>query len=248
MLIILRGVASRFPSPIKAALVAIYDWIRNYSYRRWVRGVFSRENMARRERLFLAVAAFIHTNRPLIGYYFEFGCNQANTMRAAWDTFHHLVDLHYVGFDSFAGLPKIEKIDEQEIWAEGRYAIAEDNFREICTSHGIPNNRLITIKGFYDASLNEKTQKSLSGKKAVFIYIDCDLYHSTIPALEFCKTFLQPGTVIAFDDWNCFLADPNKGERRAWREFCERNPDLHFESMFETGMQKAFIYTGNQSQ
>lgn len=74
--------------------------------------------------------------------------------------------------------------------------------------------------------------------------MDCDLYLSTVPVLEFVKDLLQKGTVIIFDDWNCFWADPDKGERRAWREFCERYPELGFEELVQTGMQKAFVFTG----
>ena len=50
------------------------------------------------------------------GYYFEFGCFEANTMRLAFDCFHHLFDWHYVAFDSFEGLPEIGEIDKQAIW------------------------------------------------------------------------------------------------------------------------------------
>ena len=49
---------------------------------------------------------------------------------------------------------------------------------------------------------------------------------------------------MLFDDWNCFLGDPEKGERRAWREFCEVNPELCFEPLVQTGMQASFIRLG----
>jgi O-methyltransferase len=238
-----RRLVRRLPQPINTLLLRIYNRFAGYSHRKWATNVFGRENMTRRERLFLTVAAFVHTNRPVTGYYFEFGCNNANTMRLAYDTFHRLVDWDYVAFDSFEGLPEIQEIDRQQIWGKGLYAITEKKFTQICISHGIPRDKLITVPGFYEQSLNEQTRERLAGNRAAFIYVDCDLYHSTVPVLNFCKKFLQQGTVIAFDDWNCFLADPNKGERRAWTEFLEGNPELHFESFLETGMQKAFVCT-----
>ena len=238
-----RGVANALPPPVKTLLLKPYNWLAGYQRRKWVSEVFSRENMVRRERLFLTVATFVHTNRPIEGYYFEFGCNEAHTMRLAFDSFHHLVDWHYVGFDSFEGLPEIQDIDKQQIWGKGRLATTEEKFTNICLSHGMRRDRLTTVKGFYDSSLNEATRARLSGRGAAFIYVDCDLYHSTVPVLRFCKSFLRPGTVVAFDDWNCFLADPTKGERRAWGEFLASNPELHFESFLETGMQKAFVCT-----
>jgi O-methyltransferase len=80
----------------------------------------------------------------------------------------------------------------------------------------------------------------------VLIYVDCDLYSSTVPVLRFCKDFLQLGTVIVFDDWFCFYGDPDRGERRAWAEFCQANPDLRFVNFISTNETQAFIYLGER--
>ena len=108
----------------------------------------------------------------------------------------------------------------------------------------MPRDRLTTVKGFYDASLTPQLQKRFLPRNASIIYVDCDLYASTVPVLSFIKPFLQVGTIIAFDDWNCFWADPNRGERLAWREFLDANPELHFEAFVSTHMLQSFIYTG----
>jgi hypothetical protein len=162
----------------------------------------------------------------------------------AWNSFHHLFDWTFICFDSFEGLPEIQEIDRQQIWAKGKLKMAEPDFRATCERHGIPSQRLVTVKGFFSESLNAKTRNRLGNIKAAVIYVDCDLYHSTVPVLDFCRDYLQPGTVIVFDDWNCFRADPDRGERRAWREFCERNPGLHFEQFVYNGTQNSFIFTG----
>jgi len=51
--------------------------------------------------------------------------------------------------------------------------------------------------------------------------------------------------VIVFDDWNCYHGDPEAGERRAWREFLEANPELEFVEFVSTGEGKSFIFVGN---
>ena len=66
---------------------------------RWLRYTYSRHIIAERRYLFLCMARFANVNRPIEGYYMEFGCFEANTMRLAYDSFHHLFDWHYVGFD-----------------------------------------------------------------------------------------------------------------------------------------------------
>jgi O-methyltransferase len=211
---------------------------------RWVRSTYWQFGQDQRRHVFLSIARFLHINRPVPGYYFEFGCNEANTMRMAWSSFEHLFDFHYVGFDSFEGLPEIEAIDKQVIWEKGKLAFAEQEFRRRALAHGIPANRLSTVKGFYDTSLTPELKQRLLPTHAAVIYIDCDLYASTVPVLTWIKDFLQVGTVIVFDDWFCFHGDPLRGEQRAWNEFRQQNPQLRFAEFVQTNEAKAFIYVG----
>lgn len=221
-----------------------YPLSNDYRKHKWVRDVYQRFLTIEIHRVFLSIARFMNINRPVSGYYFEFGCNEANTMRIAWDSFHHLFDLTYVGFDSFEGLPEIEEIDKQLIWEKGKLAFAEERFIRTMTSHGMPCEKLITVKGFYDDTLTEDLKARFLPAKAAVIYVDCDLYKSTVPVLTWIVDFLQKGTIIVFDDWNCFCADPERGERRAWREFQEMNPDLRFEEFVSTNEAKSFVFVG----
>ena len=200
--------------------------------------------MAERERLFQSIAYFCHVNRPMQGYYFEFGCHEANTMRLAWKHSRFLFDWTYVAFDSFEGFPEIAEIDRQEIWAQGKCATPEDQFHKMVVDAGMPADRLITVKGFYDRSLTPELRDRLLPGKAAVIYVDCDLYASTVDVLDFIVDFLQIGTIIVFDDWNCFWADPQRGERRAWTEFLARNPELAFEAFHADAMAKSFVFVG----
>jgi O-methyltransferase len=192
-----------------------------------------------RRRLFRTILRFCHVNRPASGYYMEFGCHSATTMRMAWHYFKQF-DLKYLAFDSFEGLPEIGAIDKQEIWRKGNLATAEEEFTNVVTRAGMPRDRLRTIKGFYDQSLTPDLAAQLLPTKAAVVYVDCDLYESAVPALRFSRDFLKVGTVVVFDDWDCFLADPSRGERRAWAEFLAANPDLRFEEIGRISMSIAF--------
>jgi hypothetical protein len=102
---------------------------------------------------------------------------------------------------------------------------------------------LTTVKGFYDVSLAEELKQRLQPRKAAVL---CRLrpLSSTVPVLRFLEDFLQPGTVVVFEHWNCLLADPNRGERRAWREFLAASPELRFAPFVSKGLQASFIFTG----
>jgi hypothetical protein len=200
---------------------------------------FRHEN---RRALFLRIAVFRHQNQPVEGYYFEFGCHTGRTMRLAFDAFDDLFDGQtYVGFDSFEGLPLVAPDDRMPIWREGALATSEADFRAIVTHHGMPDDRLITVKGFYEPTLTPALAARFLPTKAAVILVDCDLYASTVPVLRFVRPFLQRGTVLVFDDWFQFHGDPDRGQRRAFREFCEAHHDVRFVDFFETGEAKALI-------
>jgi hypothetical protein len=74
--------------------------------------------------------------------------------------------------------------------------------------------------------LNDHTKKTLGIKQAAVVWIDCDLYESTVPALNFITDFVQTGTIICFDDFYCFRGDPNRGESKAFKEWLLRNPKI----------------------
>lgn len=200
-----------------------------------------------REYLFLSIARFCFLNRLMDGYYFEFGCHKGRTMRLAWEYTKEPFEWVYVGFDSFAGLPEIPEIDRQPIWEQGGLATSEEDFIEIVGRGGMPRERLLTVKGFYDESLTPALAEKLLPRKASVVYVDCDLYTSTVPVLSFAKDFLRPGTIIVFDDWFCFYGDPERGERRAWAEFCRAHPGLRFTEFVNTNEAQSFIYLGERA-
>jgi hypothetical protein len=53
---------------------------------------------------------------------------------------------------------------------------------------------------------------------------------------------LQPGTIIIFDDWNCFYGDPDRGQKKAFNEFKFKYPTLVFEDFVSDAESKSFIF------
>lgn len=210
----------------------------------WIDEEFTPFDQGARERFFLSAASYLFTNkeeRLATGYYLEFGCHKGRTMAHCWRHTRHNFDLTYCGFDSFEGLPSPEGIDAHAGWSEGSFALGEAEFIAAISATGMPLERLRTIKGFYDESLTTELASELLPRKAAIIYVDCDLYSSTVPVLAFARSFLQIGTLIAFDDWNCFFGRPDRGERLAWAEFCTANPELAFEPFYSSHMMASFV-------
>jgi hypothetical protein len=162
----------------------------------------------------------------LEGDYLEFGTFRGATFVSAYHfaRLHRLRDMHFYGFDSFEGLPETKGLDANSEFAARQYACDLADFKNILKQARVPARSVTLTKGWFDQSLTEELRAGLSLKKAALIWVDCDLYSSTIPVLEWIVPYLQPGTVLIFDDWYCFKGDPRKGEQRAAAEWLERHP------------------------
>lgn len=87
---------------------------------------------------------------------------------------------------------------------------------------------MTVVKGFYSDSLPDFQWNP--GHKIALAQIDCDYYSSTVEVLNFIKDKMQHGTIIAFDDWNCFYADSKRGQRLAFGKWKEELINMfHFE-------------------
>jgi O-methyltransferase len=216
-----------------------------WTHQCWTDSIYAQFNWSVRRSVLLGISRFCELNGITNGYYFEFGCHRARTFRLAYDAFSPLHDFTYVAFDSFAGLPDVTGIDvHDDLWYRGQMCTSEPEFRSLCKGHGIPEDDFRTVKGFYVDSLTPELVVELGHLPAAVVYIDCDLYSSTVPVLNFVKKFLRPGTVIIFDDWFLYYGDPDRGERRAFAEFCAANPRLRFEPFLVNHESQSFIYIG----
>lgn len=172
---------------------------------------------------------FAHLN-AIAGDYFEFGLWQGRTFLHAWrmKKLYGFKDMHLWGFDSFQGLPTV-KPAEDEIWSTGQFSCSELKFRAILASQGVRKEEFTLVAGFYDQSLNDAQHAAMSGRKAAIVYIDCDLYESTVPVLSFIEPYLVDGTIVCFDDFYCYGGKRDQGEQQALREFLKARPDIEFQ-------------------
>ncbi len=177
------------------------------------------------------------------GDYMEFGLWQGKTF-----CFAHRMKRRFRfngmmlwGFDSFAGLPDVT--DEQDnVWQTGEFSCSEQQFRNILKRRGVRPDEYSLVPGFYAESLNDDLHQRLKGRKAAIVYIDCDLYISTIQVLRFLPQYLSNGTIICFDDYYSYKGAPDQGEQRAIGEFLAAYPQFQFLPYFDyCPVGKSFI-------
>ena len=198
-------------------------------------------------------ASFIAWNQ-VEGDYLEFGVYRgtsfAEAYRSFWSSKSSVRDgidspeirewyqrrPRFFAFDSFSGLPGGEA-ERQADYDEGAYGCSEDDFLRNIKKDGVNLDDVVTVPGFYDETLTADAKQQLNLTKASLIMIDCDLYESTVPVLDFITDLVGQGTIIIFDDWYRYQGSRHKGEQRACREWLEKNPDIELEKFWQQGPQ-----------
>ena len=163
-------------------------------------------------------------NNKMEGDYAEFGVFRGHTtIEASYAAHRHgLNDTQFRLFDSFEGLPEVSGKDGGGPFETGEFSFGRKGFENCLNKYGVDMNRVHITEGFFDETL----PKNKTDAKIAVAWIDCDLYKSTIPVLEWLTDRLVDGAVICFDDWYTFSGRPDKGEQKATAEWLEANPQL----------------------
>lgn len=152
---------------------------------------------------------------------------------------HKPSDFYFYGFDSFEGLPKSKVDGSKPAFAGGHYAVSQEFTVKKLKELGVDFTKAKLFKGFYSKELFSKLQKNNTFLPISICTVDVDIYESCVEVLDFIKDYLVAGSIILFDDYNCFFEDDNHGERRALREFEQKNPKFKKEHLFDFGWHGA---------
>jgi O-methyltransferase len=133
--------------------------------------------------------------------------------------------MKFHAFDSFEGLPETS-LDKPIQYFKGNYSADENIFLNNLRQNGVDLNKVTTTKGWFDKSLNTECVKKIDLKKIAIAYIDCDLYESTVPILNFITPFLKTGTVLIFDDWFRNGGYINNGVQGAVLDWLNKNQNI----------------------
>jgi O-methyltransferase len=149
-----------------------------------------------------------------------------------------------VGFDSFNGLPA----NEHPRWKTGVFRTNHSWHPTARQGEAVTPRTVLDL--FVACGLEAPTIQvgefstvpADCGRGAI-VHVDCDLLESARSALHAAAPVLQRGTVLLFDDWFNFRADPECGEQRAMREFLGETGIQVVEYATYATFAKAFIIT-----
>jgi O-methyltransferase len=130
-------------------------------------------------------------------------------------------------FDSFVGLPEVKKdsVDSDSphvvdgVWSSGSLKGVSPEELSLMISPHLNSDRFEIHHGWF----SDTVPALGADRRFALVHVDSDLYQSAIDVLRnlFSRGMVSRGGYIYFDDWNCNRADPQLGERRAWRECVE---------------------------
>jgi len=132
------------------------------------------------------------------------------------------------GFDSFIGLP--------EDWTGTPCIKGEFNADGI-----IP---YIENVSFFKGWFNETLPQYLNiAEPIALLHIDCDLYSSTKTILYSLKNYINPGTVIVFDEWYYNFKDINENRQHEQKAFLEWSIEynINYRLLEEIEIEKRII-------
>jgi O-methyltransferase len=165
----------------------------------------------------------------ITGDYVEFGSYGGNSLSLAYEALTQIGSARRLwAFDSFAGLPEItDPRDERWRTDININQGGVDNFHADCAKLGIPRDAYTAVEGYFADTLPPLGTDG-DPSDIAFVYVDCNMYSSTVTVFEFLAPRLKHGMIIAFDDYFLWTSTEVSGERSALDEFLVANPQWHF--------------------
>jgi O-methyltransferase len=142
-------------------------------------------------------------------------------------------DMRFFGFDSFFGIPPVDGIDSDGPFHEGDFSAYRDEVEHWLKRYGGAQNQPVLVEGFFEKTLNAELMAKHSFRRAAFCVVDCDLYSSSKTVLDWVAPLLHEQTLLFFDDWDDFGDQDDKGEKKAFSEFCAKFSDRFSFEPFE---------------
>jgi hypothetical protein len=173
---------------------------------------------------------FLRQNR-VDGHYFEFATSAASTFL---DAFHaaqarSMYGMHFFRCIPFELAPQ-PHMDEDGVAAETIAAVSRDTFLETLRKGGMDMERVTCVKNeradTFNDELKERILKPHARRKASFVFLGCELSESVAQALDFITDLLTDGSMLVLDGWFCGQGHPQRGQQRAFHEWCARNRHL----------------------
>ena len=142
---------------------------------------------------------------------------------------NQIINFHFL--DTFEGMPANN--ENNRSFSEGNFISNLKDVQKNIEKHSLKDSNCYFYKGLFSDCKNN-VKKNIGSEKLAIANIDCDLESSTVDALNILDPHLQIGSIILFDDYNCFNANNALGQRKAFKGY-SKTSNFVFEKFFNYG-------------
>ena len=186
--------------------------------------------MIEERRNFFWDACVVLQVNEISGDYVEFGSYGGNSLSLAYEAIKLIGSPRRLwAFDSFQKLPEVtDPRDERWRLELDSNQGGVENFHADCAKQGVPRDAYTAVEGYFADTLPPLGSDGSPADLAL-VYVDCNMYSSTVTVFEFLAPRMKHGMIIAFDDYHLWSPNEVSGERAALDEFLIANPQWHFQ-------------------
>ncbi len=172
----------------------------------------------------------------ITGGYFEFGIYEGTALYAsvsAHKSINSKIPRKFYGFDSFdQGFKYFDARDKHPYFKEGDFVSSYEKVKKRFKSK--PEVHL--VKGYFEETIANGRGKEIYGDdKCAIAFIDCDLMHPTLVALEYIYPILQTGSIIILDDYYAYKGAEDLGTCGAMNKFLSTHPNISVRRFIDYG-------------
>jgi len=195
-------------------------------------------------------------NNNMHGFYIEFGVYKGNSAIRSLKNFNQMkiwfnqqkisdeywrrevvnssplnqiINFHFL--DIFEGMPANN--ENNKSFVEGNFKSNLEDVKKEIEKYSKKDSNCYFYKGLFSDCEND-LKKNIGSEKVAIANIDCDLKSSTIDALNIVSPHLQIGSIILFDDYNCYNSNNAFGQRKAFNDHAKTSIFI-FEKFFNYG-------------
>jgi hypothetical protein len=191
---------------------------------------------------FFLRAFSVLAHNQISGDYVEFGTGRGSTLWCAHRAGQATTPRRLWSFDSFSGLPRSSSpVDDHPAWPAGAFSQPLAAVRQRLSKAGVEPAEVRFVEGFFSQTLAPARRADLP-RDVALAYVDCDLHQSTVEVLDYLRTVLKHGMVLAFDDYCCWSAQHLSGEQVAFESWGAGLKEFRFHPFLPIGWHGRSFY------
>ncbi len=173
------------------------------------------------------------------GNYIEFGVYKGKSLIHSYKTYKKIfketpnINIKFFGLDSFEGFP----VENHDFYSSSNFAVSSEkvinNFKKY--------EQIEIIEGYFNEVLD--SNENLIDNQFSFVFIDCDIYESSLDIFKYIKGKIANGGFIMIDDFTSIDKNGNSIQK-AFNQYFSINKDVILFDFYSNGQVFRVINNG----